>query len=398
MNLKLVGEIHLDLGEMAILMERPGAAERHLLLAERLLERCGSRRVVTVARHNRGVLACDRLDWRQAETLIVSARELRGVVDDAAYWLEELELARAGLASGDVARVTGQMPELAQAAARHSDHRIVQDALAGLRTHLALAAGDLEAAAQRGRDGCGRGAPRGRRAAGRGARGTAAAGGLVRRWGLGLSVTLVAAWCRGEHETARQALGVELERAPLEAAVGSVRALAVAARLGVSPDPSWGDLWGRVEAALAAGELHGWAEILRRLRGVDAAGVVVALDGRSRGGDRRAGRVAPGGARRALGLPWLVVRDDSECLGQWGEPVGQVGGGGGARVAGRQPGAPLGAGAGRAAAPGPPSGGCSGPNPRRRVPCRPGACSGSARPSRWCDSTSPSGRRCRSPC
>ena len=27
---------------------------------------------------------------------------------------------------------------------------------------------------------------------------------------------------------------------------------------------------------------------------------------------------------RALGLPWLVVRDGGECVGQWGEPLGQA--------------------------------------------------------------------------
>lgn len=322
-NLKLVGEIHLDLGGEAILMERPATAERHLLLAERLLERCGSRRVVTVARHNRGVLACDRLDWRQAQALIGSARELRGVVDDAAFWLEELELARASLARGDLARVIGQMPELTRAAARHADDRIVQDALASLRTHLALATGDLESAARAAELGEDeeRHAVVALLAA---ARGEAPPRGLLRRWGLGVSVTLLAAWVRGEHETARQAMGAELERAPLEAAVGSVRALAVATRLGVSPEAAWGDLWGRVEAALLAGELQGWAEILRRLRGVDAAGVVAALDGVLGAGTDLLGGSHLAALARALGLPWLEVRDGSECLGRWGEPVGQV--------------------------------------------------------------------------
>ncbi|HPS77419.1 MAG TPA: hypothetical protein PLS53_04625, partial [Thermoanaerobaculaceae bacterium] len=212
-NLKLVGEIHLDLGEMAILLERPGAAERHLLLAERLLERCGSRRFVTVARHNRAVLACDRIEWRHAEDLITSVREMRGVVDDAAYWLEELELARIGLARGDVDRVTGQMPGLAQAAARHPDHRIVQDAFASLRTHLALTAGDLSAAARAAETGTDeeRVAVEALLAV---ARGETPPRGVLRRWGLALTVTLVGAWRLGEHETARQALGAELQRAP----------------------------------------------------------------------------------------------------------------------------------------------------------------------------------------
>ena len=153
-NLRLLGEIHADLGCTAILSEQGAVADRHLMLAEGLLERCGSRRTVTLVRANRAVLACDRLDWRTCRELTVAARDTRGALDDATTWLGEIELARAELARGDVAAVQALLPRLDEGVRRHDDHTTLVQSLAALKAHLALARGDLRGRpGHRGRDG-----------------------------------------------------------------------------------------------------------------------------------------------------------------------------------------------------------------------------------------------------
>lgn len=317
-NLRLVGEIHLDLGSVAILLERMATAERHLQLAERLLESCGSRLAVTVARHNRAVLACDRLDWRTAEELILAGREVRGKVEDAAYWLEELELARCALVRGDLASVSGRLPSLAGAVARHlSGHLVARHALAGLGVHLALAEGDLQtatAAAEQADedDQC---AVRALAAA---ASGELAAPGAPERWGLALSARLVSAWKAGDVAEAQDRVAAELERSRLAAAVGVVRAVALASRSGIAPAKLPAELWSDIEKSLAAGGLGGWAKLLRRFLGVDAVAVVEALDGLVGAGTDALSAARLGAVAQALGLPWLGVLDGSEILASWG--------------------------------------------------------------------------------
>lgn len=320
---RLVGEIHLDLGSIAILLERRSAAERHLLLAERLLERCGSRLALTVARHNRAVLACDRLDWRAAEELIAASRHGRGDEEDAAFWLGELELARCALARGDSAAVAARLPGLAAAVAgRLGDDVVATQALARLRVNVALAAGDLEAAA-RAAAGCDENERAGVAALRAAAAGEALGDCLPQRWGLALSAQIVRAWRAGGDEEVRARLAAELERVPLEAAVGAVRALAVAVPLGISPAPDWGELWGRVEAALVAGSLDGWARHLRRLRGVETAALVAALDGFLAAGTDALAPSRLAAVAHALGLPWLSVWDGEEALATFGTPAGR---------------------------------------------------------------------------
>ena len=320
---RLVGEIHLDLGCVAILLERRGAAERHLLLAERLLERCGSKMALTVTRHNRAVLACDRLDWRAAEALIAASRELRGGKEDAAFWLGELELARCALARGDTAAVAARLPTLAEAVAEHlPDHLVARQALARLRVNLALAAGELEAAARAGAD-CDEDEQAGVAALLAATRGELPVRPAPSRWGLALSAQVVRAWWVGDDELVRARVAAELERVPLAAAVGMVRALALAGRIGVEPEQSWGAFWGRVEAALATGSLDGWAQQLRRLRGVDPATLVTALDGLLGAGTDVLAPHRIAAVNAALGLPWLVVRDGDEVLAMFGTPTGQ---------------------------------------------------------------------------
>jgi len=80
-------EIHADIACSAILGERPAVADRHLTLAEALLERAGSLRAATVVRANRAVLANDRLDWRAGRELTLTGQEAARRVDDAGTWL-----------------------------------------------------------------------------------------------------------------------------------------------------------------------------------------------------------------------------------------------------------------------------------------------------------------------
>lgn len=338
-NLMLVGEIHLDLGCVAILLERRAAAERHLQLAERLLEGCGSRMALTVARHNRAVLACDRLDPGAAEALIAASREPRGGREDAAFWLGELELARCALARGDTAAVAARLPALAAAVGeRLPDHQVARQALARLGVNLALAAGDLEAARVAAAD-CDESEQAGVEALLAAARGESAPVEPPARWGLALSAMLVRGWTTGDGDPARARFEAELVRAPLEAAVGAVRALAVAARLGIAHDGSWNVLWGRVEAALAAGGLDGWAHLLRRLRGVDPAALVAALDGILAAGSDALAPARLTVLASALGLPWLRVRDGDEVLVELGKLAGEAEGvgAGAVRVESRAP-------------------------------------------------------------
>lgn len=336
---KLVGELHLDLGSVAILQERRGAAELHLRLAERLLEGCGSRLALTVARHNRAVLACDRLEWRVAEELIAASRQGRGDVRDAAFWLGELELGRCALARGDAAAVAASLPALAAAVGRQlRGDAVARQALARLRVNLALAGGDLEAAAAAAAD-CDEDERAGVEALSAAVAGAPLPARVPHRWGLAVSAQILRAWRSGEDELARVRLASELDRVPLEAAVGAVRALALGAPLGIGPGPAWGELWGRVEAVLVAGSLDGWLRLLRRLRGVETVALVKALDDFLAAGTDALAVPRLAAVANALGLPWLSVQDGEETLAIHGEPAGERAevGAGSVRVGSRAP-------------------------------------------------------------
>jgi DNA-binding NtrC family response regulator len=322
-NLRLLGEIHADLGCVAILSEQAAVADRHLMLAENLLERCGSRRTVTLVRANRAVLACDRLDWRTCRELTVAARDLRGALDDATTWLGELELARAELARGDVAAVQALLPRLEEGVGRHGDHPTLVQSLAALRAHLALALGDLAAALSAASD-----TEAGERelilALGRAEKGADPPLSLPQRWGVTVTAQLLAAWCRGDELSARTRLAAALERAPREAAVGLARFSAMLARRGQHLPPDWVDLERTAEAALAAAELDGWAGIMRGACGLDPVRLVRALDGIVNAGTDALAAARLEALARALGLEWLEVERAGVALGSWGAKEGEA--------------------------------------------------------------------------
>ncbi|HQU32742.1 MAG TPA: sigma 54-interacting transcriptional regulator [Thermoanaerobaculaceae bacterium] len=320
-NPHLLGEIHADLACAAILAEQPGVADRHLVLAEGLLERCGSRRAATVVRANRAVLADDRLDWRRSRELTLAGRRLRGEVDDAGTWLFELELARADLARGDTAAVRDQLARLAGGVAQFPDDPFLQQAFAGLAAHLALALGDLA------------GAVSSASAAEAGERGLVLAvaaadlgneppAALARRWGMAVTAQLLAAWRREDETGALASLERALEHWPREAGVGLARFTALLARRGERLGAAWDDVVQRAEEVLGQADLDGWARVLRGACGPDPARVVRALDGIVNAGTDACHPARLEALARALDLGFLEVERGGAVLGRWGEPQG----------------------------------------------------------------------------
>ncbi len=320
-DLRLLGDIHSDLGSAAILADDPVAADRYLRAAERLLERCGSRRAVTVVRHNRGVLANDRLDWRTAEAMVGASRELRGGVIDSAYWLEELELARSLLARGAVDALSRRLPALREGLAPHADHAVLREALAALAAHLALARGD-PASADALAPAAGEAEERLLAAVVRAAEGVEPDPGLPPRWGMALTARALAHVRRGDEAGARAVLADALVRQPREAAVAFARLAAVLGGFGTRLGAAWSKLRRRAEAALAEAELDGWLEVIRAWLGVDAELVLDRLAAAAAGGrdGLDAATLAP--LARALGVPGLEVWRRGERLAAAGAAGG----------------------------------------------------------------------------
>jgi DNA-binding NtrC family response regulator len=325
-NPMVLGEIHSDLGTLAVRLDQDVAAERHLQLADRFLERCGSRRSITVVRYNRGVVANDRLDWQSARALILASRELRGGVVDSAYWFEELELARCQLARGDGEAVRAALPRLLAGLAQHAEHEVLHAALASLRGHLALADGDIAGAvaAAAGADSSEAALIRSVADA---AAGRDPAPLLSPRWGIAETARALACWRRGDRDGARTTITLALGRAPREAAVGLVRLAAVLSRGGEGLDDGWSELRRRCEAILVTAGLDGWGARLRALLGLDVTTVLRAANAIAAAGPDAlsAGQLEP--LARVLGLGALEVRRGGARLARWGaegEPAARV--------------------------------------------------------------------------
>jgi DNA-binding NtrC family response regulator len=315
-NLRQLGEIHNDLGITALLLERPAIADRHLLLAQRLLERCGSARAASHALFNRATLANDRLEWRLAMELIASGGARRGHVEDISSAYDEAELARAELARGDTFACARRLRRLEPELIRH-DNANLNGAVAALQAQLALACGDPSAAAAAART-----AEEGERrlitAVVDGDAGTAPPAGLPQRWGLALSAAALAAWRKGATDASRGILADALERTPREAAVGLARMAAILGRHGEELDQPWAALARRAEETLAGAGLDGWADILRRARGLDPTRLIQALDAVVNAGSHALDERSVQELLRALGGRWLEVQVH-------GAPVAAVG-------------------------------------------------------------------------
>lgn len=317
-NLRRLGDIHSDLGSRAIVLQHGVSAERHLQLAERWLDRCGSQRAVTVARSNRAVLASDRLDWRLARELILASRALRGGVEDSAYWLEELELARADLARGQVATVQADVARLSNGIRPWAHHQILSRAMAALRGHLALGKGDLERVAQI--------LPEVDEDEGQLFAALVAADGgadpppgLPRIWGLSLTAAMLAAWRRGEDGAALALARRAMSQWPREAAVGLARLAVILARNWESLGEAWEEIQRAAEEVLTAADLDGWAESLRPPWGSDPVRTVTALDEILHSGSDALAPARLEALAVTLGLRFLELRRGSAVLGSWGQ-------------------------------------------------------------------------------
>ena len=312
-NLRLLGDIHSDLGTIAILADQVGAADRYLRVAESFLDRCGSRRAVTVVRHNRGVLANDHLDWRTAESMVRASRELRGGVVDSAHWFEELELARSLLARGEIAALEDRLPALRRGLAQHAGHGVLQEALAAVAGHLALAQGDVETA-----EGFAAAASDGERAlllaVVRADGGVEPGPGLPPRWGAVLTARALARWRCGDEDGARAVLEDALARQPRETAVAFARLVALLARRGERPGAPWLALRRRCEEALCDAELAGWCDRLRLLLGVDLESVLELLANVVSGGPDALDECVLAVLSRAVGATALEVRRRGEVI------------------------------------------------------------------------------------
>ncbi|MFZ5784902.1 MAG: sigma 54-interacting transcriptional regulator, partial [Acidobacteriota bacterium] len=305
-NPRLLGEIHSDLGSAASVLDRPGLAERHLGLAQRHLVACGSRRGVTVVQFNRAGLACDRLDWRLADELIAASHRLRGAFEDGAFWVEELEFARARLARGDATAVAADVPRLERGVGAHPGHEILIQSLAALKAQLALAAGDLAGAAEHAAE-----ADDGERelvGAVLGAdRGIAPPPGLTPRWGVTETAALLAAWRVGGSETALRRFGATQGAMPLESAVGLARFAVTVNRGGERLPEAWLETVERALDALESASLDGWAESLRCAVGGRVLGLLRALEALVAAGSGGASPALLEKFRRAAGLRGLEL-------------------------------------------------------------------------------------------
>ncbi len=311
----LLGEIHADLGGLGVILDRPGQAERNLLLAEHLLERCGSRRAVTIVRANRGVLACDRLRWREARDLVLASRALRGGVEDGPFWVEEAELVRGDLARGDLTATRAGIARLAGAAERFDEHAILRSSLAALRGHLALASGDLAGAAA-----AAAGADEAERelllSVVRADEGTPPDSELPQRWGVPVTAAALAALRRGDDDTASATVERAQVHDPAAAAVALARLHAILAVRGERLGERWRPAIERAEEALDGAGLDGWADSLRLATGRGAVRVLRALDGLINGGALTEARLAELG--RALGVTGVHVKMRGALLARWG--------------------------------------------------------------------------------
>jgi len=319
-DLELLARIHADLAGTAILRELPLVAERHLHLAERLYERCGSRRALTLTRKNRAALACDRLDWREATRLLDGAgggSEAEGLP----MWLDELERIHVALARGDTGGVRRRLPVVESRLEPFLDRVAVASAIAGVRAHLALAAGDLGAVRDLA-EAVEKGDRRLFLAVLRAAAGEPPPAGLPGRWGLAATARLLAAWRTAGPGAAAAALERDAARTPREAAVALARFAAILAANGERLGDDWHERRTAAVATLEEAGLDGWAAALAGATGGGVAAVVRALDGVVNAGSDALNPARLGDLARATGLAGLQVWRGGERRGAWGGDAG----------------------------------------------------------------------------
>ena len=105
--------------------------------------------------------------------------------------------------------------------------------------------------------------------------------------------------------------------------MGLARFAALLAHRGEHLPTEWAEFERVAEAALAAGELEGWAAILRGACGLDPVRLVRALDGIVNAGTDALAAARLEALARALGLRWLEISRAGAPLGSWGTAEGE---------------------------------------------------------------------------
>lgn len=316
-NLLLLADIHADLGASLASLEHGAAAERHFLLAEQLYARCGSSRDQTLVRPNRAVLACDRLELAVAEDLIAGSRRVRGEVADLVFWLDETELARIDAARCDLAAARERMVRIRDAMARFEQAQRLEQSLAAVSCHLALAEGNL-AAARAAADQAEASERELVLAVAESALGVSPVAGLSARWGMTITAGAMAALVRGEIVQGRDRLLEALRNSPREAAMGVARLMALTANGGPAVPQEWDEVLAQAADVLDEVGLHLWRRHLRR-GGPDLAGLMTAMDALVHTHGARDNEASWRALARALGLTGLALAADGQPWGGWGQ-------------------------------------------------------------------------------
>lgn len=318
LNPLMMGEVCADLATLHLARNLPALAERFYELAESYLDRAGAQRTLLLVRANRAVVANDRMRWRQAQELLARAAPspgAGGALDEAA---NAVELARCELVRGRLDHFRALLPRLEAVTGANPHWLLLARAVSSLRLQLALAEGELAAAAEvlPTADDSERALAEAMLAAQQGREPDPA---LPPRWGIALCASILAAWRRGEREVARERAARHLTRLPQEGAVALARLVRLLARSGERLDSSWGELIRRAETTLREAELDGWAAVFSEGQGGDPLALVQALVGALTAGTAcvEATFLAP--LARALGVTRVEVRRGDDLLGAWGE-------------------------------------------------------------------------------
>ena len=318
LNPLVLGELCADLATVHLVHDRPGTAERYYGLAEVYLERAGTHRSLFIVRANRAAVANDLMRWRQALELLAGVPPPAGAGGELHAAANAAERARAELVRGRLEKVRAALPQLEAVSQANPAWTLLATTVGSLRLHLALAQGDLAAAAS---------------AANRAEQSDRLLAGAVLaaedgkdpdpsqppRWGVAPCASVYAAWRRGETALARQRAERALARLPREGAVALARVVRLLERHGERPDPSWGELLRRAEQILREAELDGWVASVRAVPRADPLTLVQALVNALTAGTAcvQAEFLEP--LARALGVRRVEIWRGGELLGAWGE-------------------------------------------------------------------------------
>ncbi|KDA54728.1 hypothetical protein EG19_09905 [Thermoanaerobaculum aquaticum] len=260
------GELLADAGAVAMLLDKPVQAEKFYAAAEFWLSLAGSRRASRLVSFNRAVLANDRLQWEKAQKLLAAAfDESHATPVDRAFFL--VEWARSFLAQGHFEKASEIAAQLEALVAGLPENHNVQQGLAVIKAHLALALGDLSEAWEASQ----RAEVSERRlllALWESRQGLLPADELPNRWGLALAARLLAlaksSLSQAQAE-AKKALAAERP----ENALGLARALLLSPAWGVELPALLKELLPRLKAQLRAFGLERWVFLLEKQWGRD---------------------------------------------------------------------------------------------------------------------------------